>query len=74
MWGELSNARTNQQKIWNRASILSERLWNSKIALAANLNDIASRLLAHSRRLNARGIKTSPVSVQLCEENMQICF
>ena len=74
MWGELSNAHTNQQKIWNRASILSERLWNSKLVLSADLNDISSRLSAHSRRLSARGIKTSPVTVQLCEENAHICF
>jgi hexosaminidase len=74
MWGEITNAHTNQQKIWNRASILSERLWNSKIAISENLNDIAIRLVAQSRRLNERGIKTSPVTVQLCEENMHICF
>ncbi len=74
MWGQLSNGFTNQQKIWVRASILSERLWNSEINLSTKLADIASRLVAQSRRMRDRGIKTSPVSVQLCQENISVCF
>ena len=74
MWGELANAHNIQQKIWIRASVLAERLWNSKIDLKTSINDIARRLNAQARRMRARGFKTSVVSVQLCEENVEICF
>jgi hypothetical protein len=67
MWGELANSHNWQQKIWIRASVMAERLWNSKIDLKTNVQDIARRLVAHSRRMRSRGLKTSVVSVQLCE-------
>ncbi len=74
MWSELSNVHTQDQKVWTRTSVLSERLWNDKIDLASNLQDISRRLVAQTRRLKKRGFKTSAVSVQICEENMSICF
>ena len=74
MWGELANLRNWNQKIWVRGSVLAERLWNSKIDMKSGIQDIARRLVGHSRRMRAREVKMSVVSVQLCEENVEICF
>lgn len=41
MWSELSNKYTNDQKIWIRTSILSERLWNQDIDIKTQLYKIA---------------------------------
>lgn len=66
MWSELSNSHTHDQKVWTRTSVLGERLWKNSVNLSTNLQDIARRLLAHTRRLQSRGYKTSPVTVQIC--------
>lgn len=31
LWGEMSNAQDQDQKLWMRTSVLNERLWNPKI-------------------------------------------
>ena len=73
MWGELTNSRTQDQKIWIRASILAERLWNVKVD-STNIRGITERLVAHSRRMKSRGFKHSAVTVELCEHHPDICF
>jgi hexosaminidase len=74
MWSELSNQHNHDQKVWTRTSVLAERLWNEKISLADSLRDIATRLVAQTRRLKRRGFKTSAVTVQLCENSPEVCF
>lgn len=67
MWSELSSKYTHQQKIWIRASVLAERLWNDKIDISHDLAYITRRLVAHAKRMTSRGYKVSPVTVELCE-------
>lgn len=74
MWSELNSRTTHELKIWHRSSVMGERLWNTNITLANNLNNIATRLVSQSRRMRARGFKVSPVTVGLCEKNMTICY
>jgi hexosaminidase len=74
MWGELTNIHTNDQKIWIRTSVLAERLWNDKVDLEAELREIAKRLVGQRERMRKRGFKTSPITVGLCEKDMEICF
>lgn len=57
MWSELNNADTQDQKVWLRANIINERLWNSKINLDSSLPNIASRLIAQAARMRERGFK-----------------
>lgn len=57
-----------------RASVIGERLWNPNIDLKSELRNIATRLNAHSERLRRRGFKVWPVTVGICENQMDICF
>jgi len=66
MWSELSSPFTHHQKIWNRASIIAERLWNDKVNIKQDLRNIAERLVAQSERMQERGYSVSPVTVGLC--------
>lgn len=75
MWGELSNQWTHEQKVWNRASIIGERLWNDKLAATeSSVKNVAQRLITHSARFRERGFKVRAVTVGLCETNTTICF
>jgi hexosaminidase len=51
MWSELSSPSTHHQKIWNRASIIAERLWNNNVSIKDDIRNIAERLVAQSRRM-----------------------
>ncbi len=66
MWSEVSNAEVQDQKVWPRASVLNERLWNVKIDKTKDILNIAERLIAQNKRMKERGIKTPPVTVGLC--------
>lgn len=74
MWSELSNIHTHEQKIWIRTSVLGERLWNDGVDIEKELLGIAERLQAHAERMRQRGFKVSPVTVQVCEDDMSVCF
>jgi hexosaminidase len=76
MWNELGTKHTFDQKVLQKASVLSERLWNTGINIngTGQLNNIATRLQAQADRLRARGYKIWPVTVELCEKNMGMCF
>lgn len=68
MWNEIGTARTFEQKVIQRSSVIGERLWNVKIDLKTDLRNIAARLTAHSERMRQRGFKVWPVTVGLCEK------
>jgi hypothetical protein len=75
MWDEVGNQHTHEQKVILRANVLAERLWNHGVERDEKLLNIATRLSAQARRLRSRGLKVSPVTVQLCEDqDMSICF
>jgi hexosaminidase len=74
MWNEIGHERTFDQKVLQRASVIGERLWNSKVDIKSELRNIATRLNAHSQRFRERGYKVWPVTVGLCEKSMEICF
>lgn len=74
MWSEIANQYVFDQKVVQRSSLLGERLWNDKIDINVDLLNIATRLNVHSKRLRARGFKVWPVTVGLCEKQMDICF
>ncbi len=63
MWNELGTKHTFDQKVFQRASVLSERLWNTNVNITTDLNNIATRLMAQTNRLIARGFKMWPVTV-----------
>ena len=66
MWAELANKYVYDQKIVQRSAALGERLWNSAIDIKVHLRNIATRLVAHSKRMKERGFKMWPVTVGLC--------
>ncbi len=74
MWNELGNKYTFDQKVSQRSSVIGERLWNVKIDIKTDLQNIATRLTAHAERLRSRGFKVWPVTVGVCEKDMAICF
>lgn len=74
MWNEIGNKYTFDQKVLQKASVLSERLWNTNININTDLNNIATRLNAQAERLRARGYKVWPVTVEICEKDMSVCF
>ena len=63
MWGELNSRQTHEQKVWMRASVLAERLWNEKIDIDADVGWVARRLVGHAARMRQRGFKVSAVTV-----------
>lgn len=63
MWGELNSRQTHEQKIWMRASVLAERLWNEKIDIDADVGAVAKRLVGQATRMKQRGYKVSTVTV-----------
>jgi hypothetical protein len=74
MWNEASNLHTFDQKVIQRASVIGERLWNDYVDLDTEIRNIATRLTAHAARFRERGFKIWPVTVGLCEKQMDICF
>jgi hypothetical protein len=74
MWGTITSKYILEQSTMLRASILSERLWNSNISLQNDLLNIATRLQAQSERLRNRSFKVWPVTTELCEQDMSLCF
>lgn len=74
MWNELGTKHTFDQKVLQRASVLAERLWNTNIDIKVDLLNIARRLQAQAQRLRSRGFKIWPVTVELCENDMTMCF
>lgn len=74
MWSELTNKHAFEQKITQRSSVIGERLWNVNVDINSEIHNIATRLTAHSQRLRERGFKVWPVTVGLCEQDMDICF
>jgi hexosaminidase len=74
MWSELTNKHTFEPKVTQRSSVIAERLWNVNVDINSEINNIAKRLTAHSQRLRDRGFKVWPVTVGLCEQDMDICF
>lgn len=66
MWNEIGTRHTFDQKVFQRASVLAERLWNTNIDINSELNNIATRLQAQAERLRSRGFKIWPVTVELC--------
>lgn len=74
MWSEISNQHVHDQKIWGRTMVLAERLWNDAVDIKTQLQSIAKRLLAQTQRMKARGFKMWPVTVGICEQEMEICF
>lgn len=74
MWGENTNRYNFDQKVTQRSSVIGERLWNDQVDINTELNNIATRLTAHCDRLRARGFKVWPVTVGLCEQDMENCF
>ena len=74
MWNELGTKRTFDQKVFQKASVIAERLWNTEIDLTVNLKNIATRLQVQMKRFRKRGFKMWPVTVELCEKDMSQCF
>ena len=74
MWSELSNIHTHEQKVWIRTSVLAERLWNDGVEIGRELADIGARLVGQRDRMKRRGYKTSPVTVEICEKEIGVCF
>lgn len=74
MWNELGTRQTFDQKVIQKASVLGERLWNSNVNINSELNNIATRLQAQAERFRARGYKVWPVTVEICEKSMGLCF
>jgi hexosaminidase len=74
MWAEVCNEQVLDQKVWPRTSALGERLWNAKINGEADILNVASRIIAQTRRMKDRGINSSPATVGLCEKDPSICF
>lgn len=74
MWNELGTKHTFDQKVFQKASVLGERLWNTNIDLNTYLYNIAARLQSQVERMKTRGFKMWPVTVELCEKDMTICF
>lgn len=66
MWNEINNLHTFDQKVVQRSSVTGERLWNVNVDINTELNNIATRLTAHTERLRQRGFKVWPVTVELC--------
>lgn len=40
MWAEISNGQVQDQKVWPRSSVISERLWNTNIDINKSLVNI----------------------------------
>ena len=74
MWNELGTKHTFDQKVFQKASIMGERLWNTNIDLNSELRNIATRLEAQVQRYRDRGYKMWPVTVGLCEKDISLCF
>jgi hypothetical protein len=74
MWGTLTSKHILEQSMVLRASVLAERLWNTNINIQNELVNIGSRLYAHSERLRTRGFKVWPVTSELCEQDLSLCF
>ena len=74
MWNEIDTKHTFEQKVFQKASVISERLWNTKVDIGVDLINIATRLQAQVERLRLRGFKIWPVTVGLCEEDMSECL
>lgn len=62
------------QKVWTRTSVMGERLWNTNIDGNKDVLNIATRLIAQSKRMKFRGFKVSSVTVGLCEKDPSICW
>lgn len=74
MWGETTSKYVVEIKTIQRANILAERLWNTNIDIKSDLRNIATRLTAQADRLRSRGFKVWPLTVELCEQDMSLCF
>lgn len=68
MWAETAYKENIEQKVWIRSSVIAERLWNMDIDINRSLVNIVYRLIEQKKRMQARGYKTSPVTVGLCEK------
>lgn len=62
--------------MWIRGSVLAERLWNLGVDVGGEgvLLNVVERLIEQRKRMQARGFRTSPVTVGLCEKDPAICF
>ena len=74
MWNEANNKHTLDQKVVQRSAVIGERLWNPDVTLEEEINNVATRLTAHTERLKERGFKVWPVTVGICENQMDVCF
>lgn len=76
LWTEMSNDNTQLLRIWTRNSAFAERLWNTDAALNENFptRALVSRMVYMQHRLSARGIPTSPVTVEVCERDLSMCY
>ena len=71
LWGEVSNLYTHHVKIWIRGSSFAEDLWGKPQVV--NPMNFLSRLTAHERLMNRRGIPTAPATSQYCEFESSYC-
>lgn len=76
MWAETTYKGNIEQKVWIRSSVIGERLWNMGIDVKGDgvLLNVVYRLVQQRSRMQARGYRTSPVTVGLCEKDPTICF
>lgn len=68
MWAETVTKENIEQKVWIRASVIAERLWNRDVDIDKSLLNIVYRLIEQRKRMQTRGYKVSPVTVGLCEK------
>ncbi|KAL4431880.1 hypothetical protein ABPG74_012692 [Tetrahymena malaccensis] len=76
LWSELSDDDVYLTRIWTRTSAFSERLWNLNASNGQKLKfrALASRMVFMKKRLNARGVKATPVTLEICERDLSLCF
>lgn len=77
LWSEVNNQHTQLPKLLTRSAAAAERGWNSNVyqgEKGTNFTALTARLATHMDRLAARGLKSSPLSNELCERQPELCF
>jgi hypothetical protein len=61
-------------KLWVRGSSFGERLWNPEANKTSTTSNLVKRLYGMEQRLVWRGYGASPVTVEYCSRNIDVCF
>ena len=73
-WDKKIDENILDSKVWVRASAVAEKLWNVKEMAFVDINFAVKRIFFFEKRLNDRGIFTSPATAEICGRSPEICW